>query len=114
MRLLTGHRRVATNRHCPGCGASLRLPRLAGHRGGGIPRQRHHAQQEPGYASGIAAGNTLEALTGGVPVLINTSFNTAGKPIVCSPRDAPEAFWTSALDALVMGPFLLTKPQRAA
>ncbi len=46
----------------------------------------------------------------GVPVLINTSFNTLGEPIVCSPRDAVECFWTSAIDALVMGPFLLVRP----
>jgi carbamoyltransferase len=46
----------------------------------------------------------------GVPVLINTSFNTRGKPIVCSPRDALECFYTSPLDALALGPFLLTKP----
>jgi carbamoyltransferase len=48
----------------------------------------------------------------GVPVLINTSFNTRGEPIVCSPRDAVECFWTSPLDALVIGSFLLTKEQR--
>lgn len=46
----------------------------------------------------------------GVPVLINTSFNTRGEPIVCTPRDAIECFWTSPLDALVIGPFLLEKP----
>ena len=46
----------------------------------------------------------------GVPVLVNTSFNTRGEPIVCSPRDALECFWTSPLDALVIGPFLLEKP----
>ncbi len=45
----------------------------------------------------------------GVPVLINTSFNTCGAPIVCTPRDAVEAFWTSPLDALVIGSFLLSK-----
>ncbi|HVX11000.1 MAG TPA: carbamoyltransferase C-terminal domain-containing protein [Pirellulales bacterium] len=45
----------------------------------------------------------------GVPVLVNTSFNTRGEPIVCSPRDAIESFWTSPLDALVIGPFLLEK-----
>ncbi len=47
----------------------------------------------------------------GVPVLVNTSFNTRGEPIVCSPRDAIECFWTSPLDALVIGPFLLEKPE---
>jgi carbamoyltransferase len=45
----------------------------------------------------------------GVPVLVNTSFNTRGEPIVCSPRDAVESFWTSPLDALVIGTFLLEK-----
>ncbi|KVF65253.1 carbamoyltransferase [Burkholderia vietnamiensis] len=52
----------------------------------------------------------FNALTG-VPVLINTSFNTRGEPIVCSPRDAIECFWTSPLDALVIGSFLLEKPR---
>lgn len=45
----------------------------------------------------------------GVPVLVNTSFNTRGAPIVASPRDAVECFWTSPLDALVIGSFLLEK-----
>lgn len=45
----------------------------------------------------------------GVPVLINTSFNTRGEPMVCSPRQAIESFWTSPLDALVIGSFLLRK-----
>ncbi|MGE5755247.1 MAG: carbamoyltransferase, partial [Planctomycetaceae bacterium] len=45
----------------------------------------------------------------GVPVLVNTSFNTRGAPIVCAPRDAVESFWTSPLDALVIGSFLLEK-----
>jgi carbamoyltransferase len=51
----------------------------------------------------------FEARTG-VPVLVNTSFNTRGEPIVCTPRDAVESFWTSPLDALVIGSFLLEKP----
>ncbi|HZV06669.1 MAG TPA: carbamoyltransferase C-terminal domain-containing protein [Gemmataceae bacterium] len=46
----------------------------------------------------------------GVPVLVNTSFNTRGEPIVCTPRDAVECFWTSPLDALVIGSYLLEKP----
>jgi carbamoyltransferase len=47
----------------------------------------------------------------GVPILVNTSFNTRGEPIVCTPRDAVESFWTSPLDALVIGSFLLEKPE---
>jgi carbamoyltransferase len=50
----------------------------------------------------------------GVPILVNTSFNTRGEPIVCSPRDAIECFWTSPLDALVIGSFLLEKPEQPA
>ncbi len=50
----------------------------------------------------------------GVPVLVNTSFNTRGEPIVCSPRDAVECFWTSPLDALVIGSFLLEQPAAAS
>jgi carbamoyltransferase len=46
----------------------------------------------------------------GVPVLVNTSFNTRGEPIVCTPRDALESFCTTALDVLAIGPFLLEKP----
>ncbi|SAK90137.1 carbamoyltransferase [Caballeronia temeraria] len=45
----------------------------------------------------------------GVPVLVNTSFNTRGEPMVNTPRDALESFWTSPLDALVIGPFLVEK-----
>lgn len=46
----------------------------------------------------------------GVPVLINTSFNIRGRPIVCTPADALQCFFTAPLDALAMGPFLLEKP----
>jgi carbamoyltransferase len=46
----------------------------------------------------------------GVPILVNTSFNTRGEPLVCTPRDALESFWTSPLDALVIGSFVVEKP----
>ncbi len=45
----------------------------------------------------------------GVPVVVNTSFNTRGNPIVCTPEDALECFYTSPLDALAIGPYLLSK-----
>jgi carbamoyltransferase len=45
----------------------------------------------------------------GVPVVINTSFNTRGEPVVCTPRDAVECFHASPLDALVIGSFVLEK-----
>lgn len=66
--------------------------------------------QNPAYYDLIRA---FRARTG-VPVLVNTSFNTRGEPIVCTPRDAIESFWTSPLDALVIGSFLLEKPGQEA
>jgi carbamoyltransferase len=48
----------------------------------------------------------------GVPVLVNTSFNTRSEPIVCTPRDAVECFWTSPLDALAIGSYVLEKGAR--
>jgi carbamoyltransferase len=49
----------------------------------------------------------------GIPVLINTSFNTRGEPIVCTPKDAIACFWTSPFDALVINSFLLEKKAAA-
>jgi carbamoyltransferase len=51
----------------------------------------------------------------GVPVLVNTSFNLAGEPIVSSPHDAVRTFLASDIDALAVGNFLVTReelPQR--
>ncbi len=48
----------------------------------------------------------------GVPVVLNTSFNVRGEAIVCSPRDAFRTFWSTGLDALAIGPFLIEKPER--
>ena len=46
----------------------------------------------------------------GVPVLLNTSFNVRGEPIVNSPSDALNTFANSGIDSLIMGDFLLEKP----
>ncbi len=45
----------------------------------------------------------------GCPVIINTSFNVRGEPIVCSPADAYRCFMATNMDALVMEDFLLLK-----
>jgi carbamoyltransferase len=45
----------------------------------------------------------------GVPVVVNTSLNTAGRPMVDSPRDALELFGSAPVDALAIGPFLLRR-----
>ena len=44
----------------------------------------------------------------GIPVLLNTSFNTMGEPIVCSPEDAIRTFLRSDLDVLVIGQNIIT------
>jgi carbamoyltransferase len=48
----------------------------------------------------------------GCPVLINTSFNVRGEPIVCTPEDALRCFLATNIDALVIGKFLLRKEQQ--
>jgi carbamoyltransferase len=45
----------------------------------------------------------------GVPVVINTSLNTAGRPMVDDPRDALECFGSAPVDVLAIGPFLLRR-----
>jgi carbamoyltransferase len=45
----------------------------------------------------------------GVPVVMNTSFNLRGEPIVCSVPDALRTFFTSGMDALIIGSFLIDK-----
>jgi carbamoyltransferase len=44
----------------------------------------------------------------GVPVVINTSFNVRGEPIVCTPHDAYRTFANTGIDALVIGDFVVT------
>jgi len=45
----------------------------------------------------------------GVPVLLNTSFNVKGEPIVCSVSDALRTFYASGLDVLAIGNYLIKK-----
>jgi len=45
----------------------------------------------------------------GLPVLYNTSFNLFGESLVCTPRDAVRSFYSSGIDALFIGSFLLQK-----
>ena len=44
-----------------------------------------------------------------VPILLNTSFNLNGEPIVCSPKDAIRTFFSCGLDVLILGNFLIKK-----
>jgi carbamoyltransferase len=48
----------------------------------------------------------------GVPIIINTSFNVRGEPIVCTPHDAYLCFMRTNMDQLVLGSFLLDKKEQ--
>jgi carbamoyltransferase len=63
--------------------------------------------EEPLVARLLAA---VERRTG-LPVVVNTSFNTAGRPMVDDPRDALECFGAAPITALAMGPFLVRRPR---
>jgi len=54
--------------------------------------------------------SAFEARTG-VPVLLNTSFNVKGEPVVATVTDALRTFWSTGLDTLVVGPFVIRKPR---
>jgi carbamoyltransferase len=67
-------------------------------------------QDNPIYYQLIKAFDELT----GCPVIINTSFNVRGEPIVCTPEDAYRCFMRTELDYLVMENFLLDKHAQPA
>jgi carbamoyltransferase len=68
------------------------------------------AERAPGLHAVLRA---FEQRTG-CPLLVNTSFNVRGEPIVCSPADAYACFMRTNLDALVMPPYVLLKSAQPA
>jgi carbamoyltransferase len=48
----------------------------------------------------------------GCGVLLNTSFNVRGEPVVCTPDDAYRCFVNTAIDWLAIGPFLLSRERQ--
>ena len=44
-----------------------------------------------------------------IPVLLNTSFNVRGEPIVCTPTDALNCFWGTEIDYLIIGSYIVSK-----
>ncbi|MBI3789896.1 MAG: carbamoyltransferase [Gemmatimonadetes bacterium] len=66
------------------------------------------AETNPAYHALISA---FERKTG-CAVLVNTSFNVRGEPIVCTPADAYRCFMRTHIDHLVIGEFLLDKTQQ--
>lgn len=67
--------------------------------------QTVHADTNPRYHDLIGKFNELT----GCPILVNTSFNVRGEPIICSPEDAFHCFMGTELDVLVVGNFILHK-----
>ena len=59
----------------------------------------------------VARVLTLFADKTGIPVVVNTSLNTAGRPIVDDPRDALECFGSGPVDLLALGPFAVRRPR---
>jgi carbamoyltransferase len=76
------------------------------HVDGTVRAQTVDAETSPRYHRLLKA---FEARTG-VPVLLNTSSNIKGEAIVCSPRDALRTFWSTGIDALAIGSFVIEKP----
>lgn len=70
--------------------------------------QTVHSDDKPDFYQLI---EEFEALTG-CPVIVNTSFNVRGEPIVCSPQDAYRCFMRTEMDLLVMEDCLLWKDQQ--
>jgi carbamoyltransferase len=67
--------------------------------------QTVHAETNPRYHALISR---FHALTG-CPMVVNTSFNVRGEPIVCTPEDAFRCFMGTELDCLVIGNLFLAK-----
>jgi carbamoyltransferase len=72
--------------------------------------QTVHADTNPRYHALLAR---FKALTG-CPVLVNTSFNVRGEPIVCTPQDSYRCFRRTEMDALVLENFILRKEDQPA
>jgi carbamoyltransferase len=85
-------------------GWESRIPAVV-HVDGTARIQTVDAAREPLVAAMLEA---FERRTG-VPVVVNTSLNTAGRPMVDDPRDALECFGSAPVDALAIGPFLLRR-----
>jgi carbamoyltransferase len=72
--------------------------------------QTVHKETNPGYYSLLEAFNERT----GCGVLINTSFNVRGEPIVCTPEDSYRCFMRTEMDYLVVENFLLEKTAQPA
>jgi carbamoyltransferase len=65
---------------------------------------------DPADEPEVAALLTAFERRTGLPCLVNTSLNTAGRPMVDDPRDALELFGSTPVDVLVLGPYVVRRP----
>ncbi|WP_433306291.1 carbamoyltransferase family protein [Actinoplanes sp. CA-030573] len=72
--------------------------------------QTVHTETEPLVAAMLAEFDRLT----GLPVVVNTSLNTAGRPMVDTPREAMELFGSAPVDLLAMGPFAVHRTKAFA
>jgi carbamoyltransferase len=72
--------------------------------------QTVHRETNPRFHALLCA---FHAMTG-CPVLVNTSFNVRGEPIVCTPEDAFRCFMGTEIETLVVGNSILRKDQQDA
>lgn len=70
--------------------------------------QTVHAETNPRYHALISAFKEKT----GCPIVVNTSFNVRGEPIVCTPEDAFRCFMGTEMDTLVVGNCLMRKPEQ--
>jgi carbamoyltransferase len=73
----------------------------------GTARVQTVDRREQPLVAGMLAGFAART---GLPVVVNTSLNTAGRPMVDDPRDALECFGSAPVDVLALGPFLIRRP----
>lgn len=82
----------------------LRIPAVV-HVDGTARVQTLKRKHNPRYYDLVCAFDRIT----GVPVLLNTSFNLKGDPIVCTPEDAVRCFVSTGIDVLAMGDYLAVK-----
>ena len=70
--------------------------------------QTVHADTSPRYHAVISKFKEMT----GCPIVVNTSFNVRGEPIVCTPKDAYKCFMGTQLDVLAIGNYVLYKEQQ--
>lgn len=75
------------------------------HEDGSVRPQMVHADIEPLFHTLISE---FDGLTG-VPMVLNTSFNVMGEPMICTPEEAIRCFYSTGLDVLGIGNFILEK-----